>query len=226
MRRIILSFVLLQLLFASGLSAKERYKVHIIQPKANQKSWGIVGLMVGDFVFDIVASTIANTQSVTKIANDIEEYINRFGLDEEQIVHHFGDRVKLSIIERFHTDRYTYRTDENIKLDISLKQDAYIYLVNLSKDKACIVFPNGEDSANHFKAHRNYSLPSGNYALQANTEGNEEFYLITSMRKLNLIKRFGNSQCTQSQREGSTIISNLRREKLVDIGREDLSIRN
>jgi len=225
MKKVIMGFILVQMFWSTTLLAKERYKVTIISQHSQNKSLGSVALFVGGFVFDVVANAVANTETVKKIASDIEKFIYHNGLNQEEILDRFGDKIKISVIDRFRIDKYTYRVSEKIKFDINLKQDAYTYIINVSKDKSCIIFPNEYDTNNRYRSKREYRLPSSTeYNFKSNRAGREIFYLVTSPKDINLDSMFNKDSCIESKNRWNTILDNLKKEALIDIGRIDLTI--
>jgi hypothetical protein len=217
--------LLLSPLLAKDNTPKKQYKVQIIQNDSSKKGWGTVALVIGSFVFDVIANVTANSDSVKKIAQDVEDYVNSNGLDAEQITQKFGQQLKISIIQKFQAKKRAYRVWESMRFDIKLTQSAYTYLLSMDDKHSCVVFPNDNDRNNLYTP-QNHALPANNsYDIQSNKKGRETLYLITSLRPLYFDKFKTNSfyRCA-SRNVGLRKIAEVQNGSLNDVYRVDLEV--
>ncbi len=162
---------------------REETKVKIIYPDQNYrgKGAGVVAIMVGNFVFNVLGNVIADLPSVQKLARDIETYIKEHGLDPEELVQRFEGKLRASIIEHLEPQKKSYRVSEKIYFDIGLKQRSYIYLMSVSSDNICLIFPNRTDQNNLYGLQQRHIPATDKYAIESDREGTEKFYLVASL---------------------------------------------
>jgi len=218
--------ILLNPALAKDNAPKKQYKVQIIQNDASKKGWGTVAFAIGGFIFDVIANVTANSDSVKKIAQDVEDYVNGNGLDPKKITQKFSQQLKISIIKKFQANKRTYRVWESMRFDIRLTQNAYTYLLSMDDKDSCLVFPNDNDRNNLYTS-QNHTLPANNsYDIKSNKKGRETLYLITSLHELHFDKFKTNSiyKCA-SRKVGRDTIKEVQNGSLNNVWRIDLKVK-
>ena len=232
MKKLLLSLIATSLLLSPSAYAedntkkKHNYHVKIVQQQGKKKGWGVVALWVGGFIFDVIANATANTDSVKKVAEEVEDYINNNGIDQEKIAHKFQDRLKISLIQSFNAQNSQTHVGDAMRFNIQLKQKAYTYLLNISQDQACLIFPNDNDRDNRYSP-QNHTIPANrSYQLRPDRVGRESLYLITSLRPLDFDKfqKTGIYRCT-SRGKGLQKLGQIEKKALSDSWRVDVEVR-
>jgi len=179
--------ILLIIALSTSLYAKPSDSVHIIA----SKNGGMI--QVGKFVFRVVAEEKVK-EALKYMESKIKKFVDAYnGIDANAIIEEFDRELQIVIVEEFTADNKEYNLSEPIRLKLNLRQEAFVYLLGVNKDKSCLVFPNAHDRKNQYKADTNYSFPSNpNYELQSNAKGKEKFMLLTSTKE---IVAFKSSRC-------------------------------
>ena len=212
------------LLLSSSLIAKDKqsktyYKVEVV--KSNKKgAFGKTIYKIGDFCFSVVAGAISNSESAKKVITRIEVYFNDKSAKHNDILEEFRGKIHPEIIEAFSTPYLEYKKAQAISFDIELTQKAYLYLVNVSNNDACLIYPNLNDSTPYEVTQGEHTIPSNNsYKIAADGLANEEkFYLITALRPLYFddFKQKGIFRCT-SRTLGIQAIANAQNSQFNDV---------
>jgi len=230
MKRLVLGFIIANMLLNYFVVAQENtqkyYKVKIIQENPEQKGWGTFLIRVGEFIFDVIANAVADTDSVKKIARDVENYVNNYGLDQEKVAQEFRGKLKIHLIKKFQPRKDVYHVGEEITFDIALNQKVYIYLLDISKNDSCLIFPNAKDSNNIYNIN-NIEIPANSsYVLKPNEKGRETLYLIASLRPIFFDSFKAKSIYSCSSRNiGLRKISKIKNKITSDVSRVDLIIK-
>jgi hypothetical protein len=189
MKKLLLTTLASTILLGSLLSAEEtqtkhHYKVEILDN--SKKGWGKVIYKIGDFCFSIVVGAVSNSETAKKVITNIEVYFNDKSSEHEKIMEYFGGKIRAEIIDEFSSQYTNYQKEKDINFDLELKQKAYVYLVSLSSNDSCLLYPNLNDQHEDKHAMGSHSIPSNNsYSIQANTSNvTEKFYLISSVRPI------------------------------------------
>ena len=190
MKKLLLLTLSSMLLLTSSLTAKEKqtktyYKVQIVE--SNKKgALGKTIYKIGDFCFSVVAGAISNSESAKKVITRIEVYFNDKSAKHDDILEEFRGKIHAEIIEDFSTPSMSYKKGQAISFYLELKQKAYVYLVNVSNNETCLIYPNLNDTTPYELAQGEHSIPSNNsYEIASDGSTNEEkFYLITALRPL------------------------------------------
>jgi hypothetical protein len=172
------------LILSPFVMAKSYQKVQILEE--NKKGWGKVIYKIGDFCFSIVVGAVSNSETAKKVITNIEVYFNDKSSEHEKIMDYFGGKIRAEIIDEFSSQYPSYQKEKAINFDLELKQKAYIYLVSLSSNDSCLLYPNLNDQHEYKHAMGSHSIPSNNsYSIQADTSNvTEKFYLISSVRPI------------------------------------------
>jgi len=232
MRRLLLSFIVSALLITPTISAKEtapktHYKVQII--KSNKK--GILEKTVykiGDFCFSVIVGVASNSKYTKKIITDIEIFVNDKTRTHIEILEEFKGKVHTEIIDEVKTDKETYAPREAIVFEVTLQEDAYVYVLNLSGSESCVVYPNDEDMYEYKHTQGKLTIPSNNgYTISADGKlEKESFYIFTSERPLyfDKFKKMGLVKCT-SGGIGSQTIAEYQQNPFGDYRKLSLTIK-
>ncbi|CAA6825606.1 MAG: Unknown protein [uncultured Sulfurovum sp.] len=223
MKKLLLSLITLTLLFGCSLPAKnatqkEQYKVEIITEESNKK--GIFGntiyIKVRDFVLVVIESAAAN-----KVAQEVQNYVNDYGLDKEKVALKFNGKLKVSLLEDFSPQKYQYNKFENVSVNYSLRQKAYTYLISVERDEACLLYPNST-ATNSILEQGAYSL--GGYAF--NATGNVKLHLVSSLNVIDFSKFDPNGiyRCT-TRGKGIQKVANIKNHHTNDVLRQDIFIK-
>lgn len=232
MKKLLLLTLSSMLLLSSSLTAKEQqsesyYKVQLV--KSNKKSFlGKSVYKIGDFFFSVIAEAISNSESVKKVITSIEVYFKNKSSNYNDLLEEFRGKIRPEIIEAFSTPYLEYKKGQAISFDIELTQKAYLYLVNVSNNDACLIYPNLNDSTPYEVTQGEHTIPSNNsYQIASDGLANEEkFYLITALRPLYFddFKQKGIFRCT-SRTLGIQAISNAQNSQFNDVEMLKLNIK-
>ncbi len=187
MKKLLLTALIVTLLLSPLLMAKDKiyYKVQEIESK-KKGAFSKVIYKIGNFCFSIISGAIANSDSAKNVITKIEVYFNDKNSEYGDILEEFQGRIKAEIIEDFYTDSQNYHKGQNIYFHFELKQDAYVYLLNVSNNDACLVYPNLNELNSYELSRGEHHLPSNNsYSISVDGSSKvEKFYLITALRPL------------------------------------------
>ncbi len=164
-------------------------------------------MIVGEFVYNITSNLIAGSQPVKKFVHKVELYCGVNILEKEPIIADFKS-----------TEAF-YHISENISFTLKLNKEAFVYLLNISKQSSNVAFPNNYDLQNHYQKSKLYKLPSRNYNIIAEQRGVEAFYLVASEIQLSF-----SDFDTLSQSEAKERIEDLKKSCLVDVFRLDVKV--
>lgn len=177
------------LLLNPALLAKETtspYHVKIIEEGSNKKGFGSkivlsIWKKTKDSVKEIFISISTNV-AANKVSTEVEEYlkVNKI-IDIEKMNQSFHGQIRVALIENFETSEPAFSVMQPINFDIQLRQDAFVYLISVSKNESCLIFPNARDSNNYLGV-QNTTLPAtNNYEILSDETGREFFYLVSSL---------------------------------------------
>ena len=222
MKRIVTVFIL-AIFLSSSIFAKssiplQEYKVEVISYNQGSKSFGRVALAVGGFVFNIISSAMADTQSVQNLVHNLEDYIIHNGFDINNISREFENRLELSIIKNFQASKSIYNQDEYIDLNFELREKSYVYLLNISKNDASTISNNHLNNKNYFEANIKYNFAEElKIRIKTDDKGKEIFYLISSIKKLDFDIYHNKNMAIKT-------IEKLKNQKLVDVKRVEIEV--
>jgi hypothetical protein len=218
MKRLLLSVLALTMLLSCSIQAKEKYKVEIITEQSNKKGslGSTVYIKVRDFVLVVIESATAN-----KVANEVQNYVNAYGLNKEKIALKFNGKLKVSLLEDFSPQKYQYSKFENVSVDYTLRQKAYTYLISTEQDEVCLLYPN-TTAPNSILSQGAYSL--GGFAFSA--KGNVNLYLVSSLNVIDFSKfdPKGIYRCT-SRGKGIQKVANIKNHHTNDVLRQDILVK-
>ena len=121
-----------------------------------------------------------------------------------------------------------YKKGQAIYFNIELNQKAYLYLVNVSNNEACLIYPNLNDTTPYELSQGEHTIPSNNsYEIASDGSTNEEkFYLITALRPLYFddFKQKGIFKCTKLNL-GLQAIANAQNSQFNDVTLLKLNIK-
>ena len=173
------------LLIPQTVTAKnsDLVKVEYVQTQSNSTK-GIPLLIAFVRVGFRVYRVLSRVNNINKLVQRVKIYVDRHGLANNKLTQNFRDELKISLIESFYATNSNYKTFENIMFKAKLKEKAYTYLVSVSDDGSCLLFPNGSDKKNFYQANQYYTFADKNYKIYANTKGVEKFYFVSSTKPL------------------------------------------
>jgi len=182
MKKIIMALIVISLIAPQGAMAKNSDLVQVEYVQSNKKGLPalITLIRIGVRVYR-VASRVNN---VNRLVEKIKKYVDENGIERTQIAQHFFQELKIVLIESFYASKPSYKPFEKIVFKAKLKQRAYTYIVSLSHDGACLIFPNGADKKNLYRANSYYTFANKGYKIYANKKGAETFYFIASTQPL------------------------------------------
>lgn len=223
MKKLLLNILTLTMLLSYTLPAKDakpknKYKVQIITEESNKKGFlgTTVYIKVRDFVLVVIEATAAN-----KLANEVQNYINDYGLNRENIALKFNGKLKVSLLEDFSPKKYQYNQFENVSVNYTLRQKAYTYLLSVEQDEVCLLYPN-TTATNSILSQGAYSL--GGYAF--NAKGNVNLHLVSSLNVIDFSKFKPNGiyRCT-TRGKGIQKVANIKNHHTNDVLRQDIFIK-
>lgn len=134
------------------------------------------------------------------------------------------------LIASFYATSSNYKTFEKIMFKAKLKEKAYTYLVSVSNDGSCLLFPNGSDKKNLYEANQYYTFADKDYKIYANEKGVEKFYFVSSTKPLlsKLKSTFNISTSVYacgSRHKGKKKLKQLRAMTGVDVRGVDIRIK-
>jgi len=118
------------------------------------------------------------------LAQNIRRYVDQNGINRTQIAQQFAGQMEIVLIDSFYATQSSYNKFEPIVFKAKLKQKAYTYLVSVSNDGACLLFPNGVEKKNFYRANSYYTFADKNYKIYSNSKGKESFYFISSTQPI------------------------------------------
>ncbi len=223
MKKLLLSVLTLTLLLSCSLLAKdatpkEKYKVEIITEQSNKKGMfgNTVYIKVRDFLLLIIESAAAN-----KLAGEVQNYVNAYGLNKEKIALKFNGKLKVSLLEDFSPQKYQYNKFENVSVNYTLRQKAYTYLLSVDKDEVCLLYPN-TTATNSLLSQGAYAL--GGYAF--NAKGIVQLHLVSSLNVIDFSKfdPKGIYRCT-TRGKGIQKVANIKNHHTNDVLRQDIFVK-
>ena len=226
MKHLLFSLATLSLISTSVLLSEEhtsvqKYSVHIIKENAHKKGFGSkIFIKIKDYMLEV-----GNKVSIEIFAKEVESYVNTNGLNVENLTQHFNGKLNISLIKDFQTSKENYRVNEPIQLNYALRQKSYSYLMSVASDGACLVYPNQNDSDN-MQGFGYHALPTNrSYNILSNAKGNVEFYLMTSLKRLDFSDFKANSiyRCT-SRNKGLNKVAEIQNDHINDVKRYDAYI--
>lgn len=222
MKRLLLALLLLSPL----LMAKPHYKVTVVEE--NKKGYGKVIYKISDFCFSVVAGALGNSDTAKRVITNIEVYFNDKSSDHADIIEHFRGKIHAELIESFSSDYTNYETFTPIHFNLELKQNAYVYLLNVSSTESCLLYPNLNDVHKYELNRGLHSIPSNNsYTFQSDVPNStEKFYLISSVRPIYFdnFKKVNIYQCA-SRNMGLQKIAQHQTNQFSDVQRVDVFIK-
>lgn len=184
MKKMITPFLIALLLIPQLSLAKnsDLVKVEYIQTENRKK--GIPLLIPFIRVGFRLYRVLSRANNINKLVQRVKIYVDRYGISNHKLTQNFGDELKISLIESFYATSSNYKTFEKIIFKAKLKEKSYTYLVSLSNDGACLLFPNGSDRKNLYQANQYYTFADRDYKIYANAKGVEKFYFVSSIKPL------------------------------------------
>jgi len=131
-----------------------------------------------------VYRVLSRVNNVRKLVQNVKRYVDHNGLNRTQIAQHFSGQMEIVLIDSFYATHANYKKFESIVFKAKFKQKAYTYLVSVSNDGACLLFPNGVEKKNLYGAGSYYTFADKNYKIYANSRGKESFYLVSSTQPI------------------------------------------
>lgn len=218
MKKLLLSLLTLTMLLSSSLQAKEQYKVEIVTEQSTKKNLfaKTVYIKIRDFVLVVIESATAN-----KLASEVQNYVNAYGLNKEKIALKFNGKLKVSLLEDFSPQKYQYSKFENVSVNYTLRQKAYTYLLSVERDEACLLYPN-TTATNSLLSQGAYTLDG--YAFDA--KGDVRLHLISSLNVIDFsdFNPNGIYRCT-SRDKGKQKVANIKKHHTNDVLRQDIFIK-
>lgn len=187
MKKILRTILATILLLSPLLMANEKHYYKVEEVHSNKKgALGKTFYKIGDFCFSIIAGAIGNSDSAKQVIANIEVYFNNKSSNHADVLEQFKSKIHADIIEEFSAPKETYVKGQPINFAVALKQDAYVYLLNVSAKNSCLIYPNLNDQNPYQSVQGEYAIPSNDtYAIAADGRSAvEEFYLITAIRPL------------------------------------------
>jgi len=161
-----------------------------------------------ELVYGVASNLISGSQLVKKFVHKVELFCGVNILE------------KKPLIANFQSSKKSYEISENIRFKLKLKNDAFVYLLNISNQHPSLLFPNDIDPENYYIKSKIYQLPLQTYNIYANNKSTEQFYLIASEIKLSFK---GFSKLSKS--EAKERIEDLKKSCLVDVYRLDIDVK-
>jgi len=157
-------------------------KIEYVQTQTQEK--GIPLLVAFVRVGFRVYRVLSRVNNINKLVQRIKVYVDRYGLSNQKLTQNFSNEMKISLISTFYATSPTYKTFEKIMFKAKLKEKSYVYLVSVSNDGACLLFPNASDKKNLYQANQYYTFANKDYKIYANEKGLEKFYFVSSTTPL------------------------------------------
>ena len=223
--------VLIALLLTSQLSLAKNsdlVKVEYVQTQNTEK--GIPLLVAFIRVGFRVYRVLSRANNVNRLAQRVGRHVDQHGLSNNKLTQSFGNELKISLISSFYATSSNYKKFESIMFKAKLKEKAYTYLVSVSNDGACLLFPNGSDKKNLYQANQYYTFANKDYKIYANAKGVEKFYFVSSTKPLlsSLKSTFNISTSVYacgSRSKGAKKLKQLRAMTGVDVRGVDIHIK-
>jgi len=184
MKKIIAPLLVASLLTPQLASAKNSDLVKVEYVQAQNTEKGLPLLMAFVRVGFRLYRVLSRVNNVNRLVQRVKIYVDRHGLDNNRLTQNFRSELKISLIDSFYSTSSHYKKFESIKFKAKLKERAYTYLVSVSDDGSCLLFPNGSDKKNLYQADQYYTFADKNYKIYANTKGVEKFYFVSSTKPL------------------------------------------
>ena len=163
--------------------------------------------VVSELTFNIFSNIISGSQPIKEFVHKAEVYLG-FSILEQK-----------ALIDSFHATKPTYSVNEPIKFELTLKENAFVYLLCISPTNSSLVFPNSQDGNNNYQAKQRYKLPSRTYKVYANKVEKEKFYLVASSTELTL-DEFNTLSVTEAEER----VQKLEKSNVVDVYRRDVEV--
>jgi len=189
MKKLLLSVMTISILLNSTLLAKEAtspYHVKIIEQGSNKKGFGskiilTIWKKTKNSIKEVFISITTN-MAANKASAEIENYLKvNQNMDIKKMNETFHGQIRVALIENFEPTKPTFLVNEPIQFNIQLRQDAFVYLISVSKDESCLLSPNATDSENYFGV-QNTTLPATReYTIFSDTPETIDFYLVSSL---------------------------------------------
>lgn len=182
MKKIIMALIIISLIAPQGAMAKNSDLVKVEYVQNSKKGFpALVALIrIGFRVYRVLSSV----NNVNRLVQNIKQYVDQNGIDRTKISEHFSEELEIVLIESFYASKHTYKPFEKITFKAKLKQKAYTYLISISDDGACLLFPNGADKKNLYQANSYYTFANKDYKIYSNKKGTEQFYFVGSTKPL------------------------------------------
>jgi len=197
MKKLLLSVMTISILLNSTLLAKEAtspYHVKIIEQGSNKKGFGskivlTIWKKTKNSIKEVFISITTN-MAANKASAEIENYLKvNQNMDIKKMNETFHGQIRVALIENFEPTKPIVAVREPIHFNIQLRQDAFVYLISVSENESCLVFPNAADSENYFGV-QNTTLPATNkYNIISDAPETVHFYLVSSL-EAQLFKEF------------------------------------
>jgi hypothetical protein len=177
---LVVSLLAPQLSFAKN---SDLVKVEYVQQVENNKKGFPLILAFVRIGFRLYR-VLSRVNNVNKLVRNVKRYVDQHGLNRTQIAQQFAGKMEIVLIDSFYATSPSYKRFEPIMFKAKLKQRAYTYLVSVSDDGACLLFPNRAEKKNLYHANSYHSFADKNYKIYANTKGVERFYFVSSTQSL------------------------------------------
>lgn len=203
-------------------------KVEYVQKQNTQKGipFFVAFIRVGVRLYRV----LSRVNNVDKLAQQVKIHVERHGFNNSKLMQSFGSELKISLIESFYATSSNYKKFEKIMFKAKLKEKAYTYLISVSDDGACLLFPNSSDKKNLYAANKYHTFANKDYKIYANAKGVEKFYFVSSISPLlkNLKSTFNISTSVYScgsRSKGNKKLNQLRAMSGVDVRGVDVTIK-
>ena len=193
MKRLLLSVITTTLLLNPLLMAKDSnstYHVKIVEDNSNKKGFG--SKLATNIVISIWKKTkntvkevfigISTNIAANEITKKVEDYMKtKTTIDINKMNQHFNGQIRVALIENFSPTEATFGVMKPMTFDLNLRQNAYVYLISLSPNGSCLVFPNAVDGNNYLGVNNRRLPATDSYQILADRAEDETFYLVSSL---------------------------------------------
>jgi hypothetical protein len=184
MKKLIATLIIASLLIPQLATAKnsDLVKVEYVQTQSVEKGipFFVAFIRIGFRVYRV----LSRANNVNRLVEQVKVHVDRYGFNNSTLTQSFGNELKISLIESFYATSSNYKTFEKIMFKAKLKEKAYTYLVSVSNDGACLLFPNSSDKKNLYQANKYYTFANKDYKIYANAKGVEKFSFVSSTKPL------------------------------------------
>ena len=202
-------------------------KVEYVQKQNSKKGipFFVAFIRVGVRLYRV----LSRVNNVNRLVQQVKIHVDRHGFNNSKLTQSFGSELKISLIESFYATSSNYKKFEKIMFKAKLKEKAYTYLISVSDDGACLLFPNGSDKKNLYEANQYHTFANKDYKIYANAKGVEKFYFVSSTTPLlkNLKSTFNISTSVYScgsRYKGNKKLNQLRAMGGVEVRGVDVTI--